>query len=79
MDLGADAHCGAVVGDTSRVFISVGLGFHLECELPEAPSVIARQLASLGAAVEGRTAEAARLRGNIRLATEAIAELSALR
>ena len=35
VDIGAEVYCQAKVPDTSRVYISVGLGFHVESTLDE--------------------------------------------
>lgn len=39
VDIGAEVRCRALVPDTSRLFVSVGLGFHVECTLDEVPKV----------------------------------------
>jgi len=35
VDIGAEVYCQTRVPDTSRVFINIGIGFHLECSLDE--------------------------------------------
>ena len=35
-EVGADVYARAEVPDTRRVFVLAGLGFHVECSLPEA-------------------------------------------
>ena len=40
VELGAEVYCQARVPDTSRVFIGIGLGFHLECTLDEVSGLV---------------------------------------
>lgn len=47
VDLGAGAYCQAVVPDTSRICLAVGLGFHVECSLEEAGDVAERRRQAL--------------------------------
>ena len=39
MDIGAEVFCRAAVPDTSRIYVCVGLGFHVECALGEVAKV----------------------------------------
>mmetsp|Transcript_19569 Transcript_19569/g.54553 ORF Transcript_19569/g.54553 Transcript_19569/m.54553 type:complete len:120 (+) Transcript_19569:99-458(+) len=40
VDVGSEVLCSAHIPDVSRVYISIGLGFHLEATLEEAPRII---------------------------------------
>ena len=42
VDLGSQVYCQAEVPDTSRIFVSVGLGFHAEMTLVRSPRVSVR-------------------------------------
>lgn len=55
VELGGEVYCAAHVPDTSRVFISIGLGFHLEVALGEAPRVIGLRKQALQHKVRGAT------------------------
>lgn len=76
VDLGVGVHCQAHVPDTSRIFLAVGLGFHLECSLDEAPRVIQLRAAALAAKVDECVERAAQIRAHLAFVVEALAELS---
>ncbi|KAG1679402.1 hypothetical protein FOA52_007693 [Chlamydomonas sp. UWO 241] len=79
VDVGGDVQCQAVVPDTSRVFIAIGLGFHLECSHDEAPAVIRVQREALKTKVDAAAAQSASIRANIKLVEEGLRELMGLR
>ncbi len=47
VEIGSGVYCQARVPDTSRIFMSVGLGFQVECTLEEAVEVAERRRAAL--------------------------------
>lgn len=81
VDLGSGAYCQARVPDTSRIFVAVGLGFHVECTLGEAAALAERRreaLQSPQAKVDECVQEAAQVRTHIRFVAQAIGELQQL-
>mmetsp|Transcript_34239 Transcript_34239/g.61129 ORF Transcript_34239/g.61129 Transcript_34239/m.61129 type:complete len:171 (-) Transcript_34239:266-778(-) len=80
VDLGTDAqvYCQAEVPDASRVYVSIGLGFHLECTLEEASVPIGLQKKALQAKVDGLTGQMAAVKADMKLVTEGIRELMQL-
>lgn len=78
VELGPGVFCRALVPDTSRVFIAIGLGFHLEVELQEAGRVIDTRQEALRAQVEGCVDKAARIKAHLKFVAEAIRELTGL-
>lgn len=75
VELGSGVFCRAVVPDTSRMFISIGLGFQLEVTLEEAGRVIDLQQEGLRAQVDACVGKAARIKANLKFVAEAIREL----
>lgn len=67
--------CRAKVPDTSRIFIAIGLGFHLEVKLEEAGRAIDLKQQDLRAQVERCVDKAARIKANLKFVAEAIHEL----
>ena len=63
MDLGSGAYCQARVPDTSRIYMAVGLGFHVECTLEEAVALAEQRQEALqvgrGPGVAGKAVTAA--------------------
>jgi len=78
VDLGAEVYCTAHVPDTSRLYLDIGLGFHLEVTPAEAPRIIALRKAALQRKIEQATLSNAKIKCHIRLAEEGIRELMAL-
>mmetsp|Transcript_43604 Transcript_43604/g.112914 ORF Transcript_43604/g.112914 Transcript_43604/m.112914 type:complete len:162 (-) Transcript_43604:139-624(-) len=80
VDLGTDAQvfCQAEVPDVSRVYISIGLGFHLECTLDEASGPIELQKEALQQKVDDLTQKVAAVKADMKLVTEGIRELMQL-
>lgn len=78
VDLGSGVFCRAVVPDTSHIFISIGLGFHLQVTLEEAGGVIDTQQQVLRARVEGCVDKAARIKAHLKFVAEAIRELTGM-
>lgn len=78
VELGPGVFCRAIVPDTSRIYIAVGLGFHLEVMLEEAGRVIDNRQQVLQAQVGKCVDKAARIKANLKFVTEAIHELMQL-
>lgn len=76
VELGSGVYCRAVVPDTSHIFISIGLGFHLEVSLDEADRVIDLKQEALRGHVERCIDKAARIKANLKFVSEAIRELT---
>ncbi|KAG2501887.1 hypothetical protein HYH03_000385 [Edaphochlamys debaryana] len=51
VDVGCDVLCAAHVPDTSRLYVSVGLGFHVEAALSEVTELVAPRKAHLTAQI----------------------------
>lgn len=79
VDLGSEVYCQAQVQDTSSVYISIGLGFHLECSLDEAPRVIELRRAVARAKLEDATTQSAKIRAHIKLVEGGLMELMNLK
>jgi prefoldin subunit 5 len=75
MDLGCGVYCQAVVPDSSRICVSVGLGFHVEATLEEALGIIAMQQQQLQTKVAATVQQAAEIKANIKFVVEAIGQL----
>mmetsp|Transcript_21076 Transcript_21076/g.53568 ORF Transcript_21076/g.53568 Transcript_21076/m.53568 type:complete len:146 (+) Transcript_21076:94-531(+) len=78
VDLGAEVLCQARVPDTSRVFLGIGLGFHVETDLSDAPRVIGIRTAALKQKEADSLLQAGKIRAHIKLVEGALAELQKL-
>ena len=78
VDIGCGVFCQAHVPDASRIFISIGLGFHVECTLEEAPKVIKLRQDALQKKVSHTVKQAAEVKAHIKFMVEAIRQLSGL-
>ncbi|KAI8462874.1 MAG: Prefoldin subunit-domain-containing protein [Monoraphidium minutum] len=78
VDIGSGVHCQARVRDTSRIYMAVGLGFHVECSLDEAAALAERRRDALQEKVEVCIQEAAQVRAHMRFVAQAIGELQQL-
>ncbi|GAX76147.1 hypothetical protein CEUSTIGMA_g3591.t1 [Chlamydomonas eustigma] len=78
IDLGSEILCQAKVADVSHIFIAIGLGFHVECSLEEAPSVIDIQKQYLQTKIEGVTQKVHNINAHIALVQGGIRELMGL-
>jgi prefoldin alpha subunit len=78
VDLGAQVYCQADVPDTSRVFVSVGLGFHAEMTLEEAEAFAERKMEKLRQDVAKKIEEVADVQSHVKLVAEGIRELAQL-
>lgn len=78
VDIGCQVYCQAHVPDTSRLFVSIGLGFMVECAPQEVACVTAPRLEHLRAQLDaaGRKAEAARV--HVGQVDESVEELARL-
>ena len=75
VNLGSDFYVQAKVPDTSKIFVSVGLGFHAELTLDEAVALCTQREAHYTSVAEELTERAARLKARIKLVYGAIDEL----
>jgi prefoldin alpha subunit len=75
VNLGSDFYVQAHVPDTSKIMVSIGLGFHAELTLDEAVTLCTQREAHYTAAAEELTERAARLKARIKLVYGAIDEL----
>ena len=75
VNLGSDFYVQAAVPDTSSIYVSVGLGFHVQLTLDEAVQFCTKREAHHSAAAEALTQKAARLKARIKLVVAAIDEL----
>ena len=77
-EVGADVYARAEVPDTRRVFVLAGLGFHVECTLPEARALCEAREGLLAGREAAALAEACRIRATVKLVLEGIRELRGL-
>eukprot|EP00850_Spirogloea_muscicola_P011625 SM000073S21401 [mRNA] locus=s73:54452:55874:- [translate_table: standard] len=75
VSLGSEVYMQADVPDTSRIFVNVGLGFHVEFTLPEAISFAATKEQHLKRRADAQTVRIVDLKAQIKLVTEGIREL----
>ncbi|KAH7442919.1 hypothetical protein KP509_02G007800 [Ceratopteris richardii] len=75
VNLGSEVYAQAEVMDTSRIFVDIGLGFHVEFTWSEALEFISVKEASLARQIEERTHQAANIKAQIKLVGEGIKEL----
>ncbi|KAG2438028.1 hypothetical protein HXX76_005642 [Chlamydomonas incerta] len=80
VDVGCDVKCAARVPDISRIFISVGLGFHVEAALGEVAALVAprqehlrQQLTELDKQLADARATAAAFKGSLEILREGAA------
>eukprot|EP00850_Spirogloea_muscicola_P009131 SM000050S17056 [mRNA] locus=s50:645771:646680:+ [translate_table: standard] len=78
VSLGSEVYMQADVPDTSRIFVNVGLGFHVEFTLPEAISFAATKEQHLKKRADAQTARIVDLKAQIKLVTEGIRELMSI-
>lgn len=78
IELGSGVYCRALVPDTSKIFIAIGLGFHLEVTLEEAGRIVDIRQESLKGHINTCVDKTARIKANLRFVTEAIHELMQL-
>eukprot|EP00245_Coleochaete_scutata_P005820 TRINITY_DN19704_c0_g1_i1.p2 TRINITY_DN19704_c0_g1~~TRINITY_DN19704_c0_g1_i1.p2 ORF type:complete len:159 (-),score=37.90 TRINITY_DN19704_c0_g1_i1:551-1027(-) len=78
VNLGSEVFMQAEVPDTSRVFVDVGLGFHVEFTRAEALQFIATKEEDLQKKADTRTQQAANIKAQIKLVLEGIRELAEL-
>ena len=75
VDLGCNFYCQGIVKEPSKIFLDIGLGFHLECELSEALILIKKRVAILDTRVKKLTEEACKVKANIKLTLQGLKEL----
>lgn len=62
----------------SRIYVNVGLGFHVELTLEEALTFIDKKLGILNAKLSESTKKSAKIKGQIKFIYEALGELQGL-
>lgn len=75
VDLGCNFYSHAKVEDPSMIFVSIGLGFHLEMTLSEAVSFIDSKVLRLTERSNQLSEQAALINGRIKLVMETLREL----
>ncbi|WIA09386.1 hypothetical protein OEZ85_008792 [Tetradesmus obliquus] len=78
VELGSGVFCRAAVPDTSRLFIGIGLGFHLEVTLQEAGRAIDLRQQALRLKLGSCTDKAARIKAQLKFVAQAVHELMQL-
>jgi prefoldin subunit 5 len=78
VNLGSEFYMHTVVPDPTRVFIDVGLGFHVELSLAEALAWIDLKLPALDKKVAAARGKSAMVQSKIKLVLEGISELMQL-
>ena len=77
-EVGADVYARAEVPDTRRVFVLAGLGFHVECTLPEARALCAAREELLAGREAQAAGEVCRIQATVKLVLEGVRELRGL-
>ncbi len=75
VDLGCNFYARAKVEDPSRIFVSIGLGFHLEMKFDEAIDFIDSKVSKLTERSNQLSEQAALINGRIKLVMETLREL----
>lgn len=75
VDLGCNFYARAKVQDCSKIFVSIGLGFHLEMELGEASAFIEKKVSHLMAKADRLSEQVSQINGRIKLLMETLREL----
>lgn len=78
LNLGSEFYVKAVVPDPTRLFLDVGLGFHVELTLGEAIAWIDAKLPTLEVKLARTKEQQAMIQGKIKVVYEGIAELMQL-
>ncbi|RDD36799.1 Protein UXT-like protein [Trichoplax sp. H2] len=78
VDLGCNFYVQANVNDTSKIFVSVGFGFYLELTLDEAIKFMGKKIAHLTEINQKLTVEASKIKANIKIVLEKLAQLQIL-
>lgn len=74
-DLGCNFYVNARVSDPSKIFVEVGLGFHLELTLDEALQFIDKRVTLLKTQSDKLTGDANKIKANIQLVRQGLREL----
>ncbi|KND04891.1 prefoldin, alpha subunit [Spizellomyces punctatus DAOM BR117] len=75
MDVGCEFFMQAKVPDTSRIYVKVGAGYHVELTLDEAVTFIGEKEKSLLKAADKHTETASKIKAHIKLVLQAIQEI----
>ncbi|KAE8023193.1 hypothetical protein FH972_008925 [Carpinus fangiana] len=75
VNLGSEVYMQADVPDTQRIFVDVGLGFHVEFTWPEALNFISLKEEKLARQIEEYTRLIASIKAQIKMVCEGIREL----
>jgi len=76
VNVGAEFYCQAEVPNTARIYVDVGLGFHVELSRTEAVDFAKVYIQSLETQTEKYTEKAARIKAHLKLVGEGIFELN---
>lgn len=77
-DVGCGVHMQAEITDTSRLYISVGLGFYPEVTLQEACNICSEKLKAIKQLVNESQQDLAKIEAHIELITDGLAGLRQL-
>lgn len=75
VDLGCNFYAHAKVENCSMIYVSVGLGFHLEMTLEEASAFIEKKISHLTEKAEKLSEDASQINGRIKVIMETLREL----
>ncbi|TPP64218.1 Ubiquitously-expressed transcript [Fasciola gigantica] len=75
VDLGCNIYAKAVIPSLERIYVDVGLGFHLECERNEAVKIIESRIAFLNERAMVYKQKANSIKARIKLLLEGLREL----
>lgn len=78
VDLGSNFYVQAHVPAVSKIYVNVGLGFHVELTLQEALSFIDKKLKILNTKVTESSKQSAKIKGKIRFVYEGLREIEGL-
>ncbi len=79
VDLGCNFYVNARIEDTSKIFISIGYGFHLEMTFNEALKFIEKKVAMLQDQANVFTLKASDIKANIKFVLEGLKEIQNLK
>ena len=78
VDLGCNFYAKAIVEDVSRIYISIGYGFHLEMKLDEALRFIDKKVKLMNLSAAELTDKANEIKANIKFVLEGLKEIQQL-
>ncbi|KAK9830203.1 hypothetical protein WJX72_010279 [[Myrmecia] bisecta] len=78
VNIGSDVFMHAEVADTSRICVSIGLGFHVECTWPEALAIAAQRKKALQVRIDKVNEDVDKIETHIQLVEEGLEALRLL-